>query len=1368
MAATVHVVGKPAHDAERQALAYLAAGLPASFQLYANSWLAQRDGAVYELDAVVLAPHAAFIVEIKSYRGRIEGTDHDWLLPAPRPSPLRLNRLTAQVLKGEVKRRSAAAGRCWVEGLVFLSHTTDLAIEGPASRARVHSRATILDALRRPEFLRDELMGGRLPEPLDDHARQVFHAVLTGADQAHQPSRRVREWQLRSVLDRGEDYTEYLAENEMSQKRRLLRVYSLPWSAGDEERQRVVQRCSWEAQVLVSVGQHPNILDAESPFQDEIGICQPLEHFPGLSLASWLERYPPEGPQWPPLAERLRLWRQVAEALHFAHRRGVVHRLLRPEVILLEDKAQRPQLRLAGFELAKQLSRQATIVSSLESEERLTWAAPEILRDFHEAAPTSDQFSLGMLLALLALGRPLAESSAAFLRRGAVAPSLSDLDARLPKALDLPFLRLLALRPADRFATVLEAMRAVDAALRPERTAPAPEPRLDPEHLPAGHRLGVDYEVRERLGEGGLSTVYLALHLMSGEQRALKVAHPDPTAEDALRAEYAVLSRLDHPAIVRAIDLTAVVPERITLIMERADGEPLPRWLDGQPDPDPTLLRGYAEDLLDALAYLEQQGLTHKDIKPDNLMLGRQALRLIDFSLASEPVERLAIGTPLYRDPAMTAWDAAADRYAAALCLFELFVGAHAFGGKAPQPDEAVALDEDEVNPPAMADFLRRALAPAREARYESLDAMRQALRRATGQAPTEAPVPAAWDLSPDPAAPLPEALLTRGAYNALRRNGLSSQADLVAMDEDTLARLRGVGRRRWQEICALRAALLQRGMVPAAAAPAAEPPFFEPLVGDERPVDRLGLSEGLTATLKRAHLNTVGALAQASRTKLLAVPWLGDLRLLRLEQVLRRLSDPPTGSPEDPETASLEAAWEAALAELSPRQQEVAMALAAPADVRPASQTALAERLAVSRQAVSQAVVEARGRLRAGPLGAVLEGLAAAMAAAGGLLPQEDALEAVVTALPTEDEGLAKQVLRLAAFGLDWSWAEAGPGPRDLREPVLALTAELARGAAELPRRAAALAEWPPMPAVAISRSLAAGLPGYGGDAAALVTGVAEGFWCAPSGELIAGRVTLAQALAWLLPRSRLPLTLAELTAQARAALGLTVDWPEDEAALAAALAALDLNALGLGPLRLEEGRLLEAGVDAPPPAPLEDALPPAWLRGQASPGEAAAEQLRLAAGHGHWRLVVTPPERHRLLGRGVAAALGPEARFISLEDRLLARMEPRFAEFERAELYKAQKWKLRQEAEGLLREILEQEGAPGRRRVLGDTGLLQLCEATDLLNWFYNQTLSGAYGFWALVIPGVIYGHTPLFNEKERLPLLGEPLPLRELATA
>lgn len=119
-------------------------------------------------------------------------------------------------------------------------------------------------------------------------------------------------------------------------------------------------------------------------------------------------------------------------------------------------------------------------------------------------------------------------------------------------------------------------------------------------------------------------------------------------------------------------------------------------------------------------------------------------------------------------------------------------------------------------------------------------------------------------------------------------------------------------------------------------------------------------------------------------------------------------------------------------------------MALAAPADVRPASQTALAERLAVSRQAVSQAVVEARGRLREGPLGAALEGLAAAMAAAGGLLPQEDALEAVVTALPTEDEGLAKQVLRLAAFGLDWSWAEAGPGPRDLREPVLALTAEL------------------------------------------------------------------------------------------------------------------------------------------------------------------------------------------------------------------------------------------------------------------------------------------------------------------------------------
>src|SRR4051812_1341840 len=113
----------------------------------------------FELDAVVVAPHAVFIVEIKSYRGRIEGTDHDWYIPYLVPSPLKVNRLTAQAFKSQLKRDSYQAGQLWVEGLVFLSASTDVGVRGPASKERIHTKKTILAALQDPALV--ERLSGR-------------------------------------------------------------------------------------------------------------------------------------------------------------------------------------------------------------------------------------------------------------------------------------------------------------------------------------------------------------------------------------------------------------------------------------------------------------------------------------------------------------------------------------------------------------------------------------------------------------------------------------------------------------------------------------------------------------------------------------------------------------------------------------------------------------------------------------------------------------------------------------------------------------------------------------------------------------------------------------------------------------------------------------------------------------------------------------------------------------------------------------------------------------------------------------------------------------------------------------------------------
>ena len=64
-------------------------------------------------------------------------TDHDWYIPEPVPSPLKLNRKTELVLKGQLKRQSYQAGQVWIQGLVFLSATTNIGVRGPATRYRL-------------------------------------------------------------------------------------------------------------------------------------------------------------------------------------------------------------------------------------------------------------------------------------------------------------------------------------------------------------------------------------------------------------------------------------------------------------------------------------------------------------------------------------------------------------------------------------------------------------------------------------------------------------------------------------------------------------------------------------------------------------------------------------------------------------------------------------------------------------------------------------------------------------------------------------------------------------------------------------------------------------------------------------------------------------------------------------------------------------------------------------------------------------------------------------------------------------------------------------------------------------------------------
>jgi serine/threonine protein kinase len=1354
MGANFIPIGEPAHDAERQALRFLVDGLPADYTVYGNPWVVERSGVVFELDAVVAAPHALYVVEIKSYRGRIEGTDSDWWLPEKIRSPLRLNRVTAQVLKTHLKNASYQAGQVWTEGFVFLSATTDVGVRGPASADRVHTRKTILAALQDPALV-DRLSQGRARTPSSFAQRELLE-LFTGVQRGPRPVRHVREYEVIETLDHQDTYTELLGKNSLSAAECLLRIYSIPPLATDAQRDRVMERARWEAQVLGRLGRSEGILSADPPFSDEAGIVLPLEYFKGITLTTWIERYGPDtrGKEKADLRIRTDLWMRIAQTLDETHRQGVVHRLLRPEVVLVEDKQEPTQIRVTGFDLAKQLTGDSTISLTTVADDRLVFAAPEVVSAFSSAEPASDQFSLGAMLALILTGKPLFESTRQLMSVRRLMRRVRDIAPRIPLTLDESVARMVELRATDRFPSLAEAINAV-------RVGRDPTPRtqiafsnvgrapLDADNLQAGTRVGTDYEVVSRLGQGGMAVVYAARHLVSGRTRALKIARPDDSAEEALRGEYQVLSALDHPNVVRVIDLTKMVEGRLTLVMERVGGETLRQWLAAHPTPEPTALRRLAEDLIAGLDYLEQKSITHKDLKPDNLLVSDGRLTIIDFSLAAMPEDAPFGGTALYRDPASARWTHSTDRFAAALCLFEVYAGRHAFEGRVPEPGQAPSVRDDDIQPSGLCAFFGKALDPAPERRFPSARAMRDALLVALGEDVVVASsLPPAAQL--DAATPLRLAGLPRRAINVLSRCQVHTVGELLALPSAQIRAIHAIGTKTANDITAFQQELLERGLVATtSAATRAEPALIPDLCDSPEPVQKLPLGEGLRSALAQAGLPTVGAVAALTRIELLQLPGIGRKKLAEVVEALHQFR--ALGPSNDEGVHTLDRFWDLASRPLSDAQR-IAVERSVGITGAPESQGQIAEDLRKSQPQVSIDVSKGLERIdltvlsdQSAALDAVLDGF-------GGLVRLDEIgarFEEEWPAGAVTGAGIVRLIVRASpgrAHIVDVDGADEPLVARPIfdRETLRAFAAEVVRVAGQ----------WPPVEPDTARRTLAALLPHFDGDPLALGVRLCDDMEIADTGHLFIGPVDPRHSIAFVIGQRRESIPLEALEHQVRRVFGPNTPYPDPDHLLSI-LHDLDC--------RVQGNTILPGTVASiiAPPALSADALPSS-LSKERSPEMVVRDMLRDASASRGFRMLVTPPERHAELGRSVATGLG--GRWVSFEDAFFADHAAEIRTLERAERFVGQREALTEAAEATLFRLLEEHGKPGGNIVvLGDTSLFGLCEALDLPRRLYDETLSGSRGFWVLVVPGVIHNRQPRFNEGPAMwHLEGATLPL------
>ncbi len=270
--------------------------------------------------------------------------------------------------------------------------------------------------------------------------------------------------------------------------------------------------------------------------------------------------------------------------------------------------------------------------------------------------------------------------------------------------------------------------------------------------LAAGTHIG-PYEIVDRLGDGGMGTVYRAHHAALGRDvaiKALAVLGQDPRLLQRFEREARVLAGLDHPNVATVHDYL-VVNGKPYLVLELVDGETLSERIARGPLPSGEV-QSIGMALVDALAEAHGKGIVHRDLKPANIKITpRGRVKVLDFGLAKpvgagSPIDSPSVvttslavlGTPCYMSPEQArgeAIDARTDIWALGCVLYEMLAGTRAFGGETVSDVIASVLrdapDLDRLpagTPPPLVALIERALQKDPARRPQRVDDARPAL----------------------------------------------------------------------------------------------------------------------------------------------------------------------------------------------------------------------------------------------------------------------------------------------------------------------------------------------------------------------------------------------------------------------------------------------------------------------------------------------------------------------------------------------------------------------------------------------------------------------------------------------------------------
>src|SRR5215813_8130191 len=279
-----------------------------------------------------------------------------------------------------------------------------------------------------------------------------------------------------------------------------------------------------------------------------------------------------------------------------------------------------------------------------------------------------------------------------------------------------------------------------------------------------GQTLIGKYRIDERLSEGGMGTVYRGTHVLMDKTVAIKVLRPTLAADEKIVARFSrearAASRISHPNALSVTDFGEDESGNVFLVMEFLSGKTLKQVIRDEGPLPLARVVDIARQIGDALHAAHEQGVVHRDLKSDNIMLldtmsGDHA-KVLDFGIAkiNEPggavdtsltAPNLVIGTPQYMSPEQCSQDseidARSDIYSFGVILYEMLVGHVPFSGDSPtmvmmkhlqEPVPSVLEERSDV-PASVARVVSRAMAKVPRNRYQNVAELVEDLTIASG-----------------------------------------------------------------------------------------------------------------------------------------------------------------------------------------------------------------------------------------------------------------------------------------------------------------------------------------------------------------------------------------------------------------------------------------------------------------------------------------------------------------------------------------------------------------------------------------------------------------------------------------------------------